>query len=223
MKERNTVSQAREESFSSQNVNLFITAISKRGSSGSGFTVGISEGSSFFVSKTFHDEFSLENGTEVDEDFLEKLEFESDCVMALQKAGDLIGRAEQSSGGLYVKLKKKGFSDGACKNAVERVCQLNLINDERFAEMWISSRLRSHPEGKSALYKGLLSRGVKSKSAKSALEQNLSEEDLHRAVQKAGRKLLVKYRDSNLKVKQALYRRGFTSGEIQYFLENTDV
>lgn len=213
----------REESFSSQNVNLFITAISKRGSSGSGFTVGISEGSSFFVSKKFCDENPLEIDREIDEDFLAKLEFESDCVMALQKARDLIGRAEQSSGGLYVKLKKKGFSDGACKIAVERVCQLNLINDERFAELWISSRLRSHPEGKSALFKGLLSRGVKSKSAKYALEQNLTEEDLRRAVLKAGIKLIVKYRDSDQQVKQALYRRGFTNREIQYFLENRDV
>lgn len=213
----------REKSFSSQNVNLFITAISKRGSSGSDFTVGVSEGSSFFVSNFFCDEYSLEIGREIDEDLFEKIKFESDCVKALHKAGDLICRAEQSSGGLYVKLKKKGFSDQACKNAVERVCQLNLLDDNRFAELWISSRLRSHPEGKSALFKGLLSRGVKSKNAKYALDQYLLEEDLHRAVLKAGRKLLVKYPDSNLKVKQALYRRGFTNGEIQYFLENIDV
>jgi len=223
LKERNTVSQVREENSSSQNVNLFITAISERGSSGSGFTVGLSDGSSFFVSKSFFIEYQLEVNCEIGEDLLDKFEIESDYVKALHKAGELLSRAEQSSGGLYIKLIKKGFSQLSCRNAVERVQVLGLLDDERFAELWISSRLRTHPEGKSALFQGLVSRGVNPERAKMALSRCLSEEDLLKAVLKAGKKLSVKYKDSDQKLRQALYRRGFTNREIHHFLDNTEV
>jgi len=213
----------REENFSSQNVKLFITAISRRGSSGTGYTVGLSDGSSFFVSTAFFEENNLSVDLEIDEDLLELLEVESESIEALKKAGDLISRAEQSSHGLFLKLKKKDYSDSACKFAVDKVVASGLLNDERYAEFWISARLRSHPEGKSKLYAGLLSRGVASEKAKLALENCVSEEDLLCAVLSAGNKLLTKYEKTDQKLQNALYRRGFSSREIKYFLDNIDV
>jgi len=202
---------------------LFITAISKRGTSGSGLTVALSDGSSFFISKSFCEIYELDIDSDVGPELLEKLELESESIHALHKAGDLISRAEQSSGGLYMKLKKKGFSDAACNYALDMVISMELLDDRRFAELWISSRLRKHPEGQSMLYKGLLARGVKSVKAKEALANTLTEEDLLEAVMAAGNKISGKYKDSKLKLQQALYRRGFTNREINYFLDNSEV
>ncbi|MBI9096932.1 MAG: regulatory protein RecX [Spirochaetaceae bacterium] len=213
----------RERNSSFQNVNLFITAISRRGSSGAGFTVGLSDGSSFFVSSSFCHQFQLEINQSADQDLLEMLEVESDSIKALQKAGELIARAEQSSGGLYIKLKKKGFSDIACSSAVESVVDAGLLDDERFAQFWIASRLRKHPEGRTMLYKGLVTRGVKPEKAKSAIRSSVSEEDLQKAVLKAGKKLSVKYGQSDQKLRQALYRRGFSSEEITYYFDSSDI
>jgi regulatory protein len=213
-------SQVREENSSSQNVNLFITAISERGTSGSGYTVRLSDGSSFFVSLSFYSEFQLTIDKVIGSDLLELLEIESEKIQALHKAGDLISRAEQSSGGLYLKLKKKGFSDSACLSALEKVQDLGLLDDLRFSEFWITGRLRKHPEGRSMLLRGLLTRGVSPHKAKSAIELYVSEEDLYSAVMKAGEKLSSKYEDSEQKLQQALYRRGFSTGEINYFLHN---
>lgn len=213
----------REENFSSQNVNLFITAISERGSTGTGFTVCLSDGSSFFVSISFYNEFGLTVDKEVDSELLDLMDIESEKIRALHKAGDLIGRAEQSSGGLYIKLKKKKFTDPACQYALKRVQDLGLLNDLRFAEYWISGRLRKHPEGRSMLLKGLITRGVSPGKAKEAIALYVSEEDINLAVLNAGHKLSAKYTDSTLKLQQALYRRGFSGGEIKYFLENRDV
>ena len=223
MKERNSVSQVREENSSSQNVKLFITAITGRGSSGTGFTVGLSDGSSFFVSASFFDDYNLHLNLDVDADFYEKMEKESDSVKALLKAADLIGRAEQSSGGLFLKLKKKGFSDSISTSAVEKVKNAGLLDDKRFAELWLSSRLRKHPEGRSMLLAGLIARGVPADDARFSLDHCISEEDLLEAVLIAGNKIFPKFKNSTLKLQNALYRRGFTIREIKYFLENTNV
>lgn len=186
---------------------------------GSGFTVGLSNGSSFFVSASFSYENRIEINRDVDEELLGLMTLESDYVKALLKAGDLLNRAEQSSGGLYIKLKKKGFLDLSCRKAVHRVQVLGLLDDERFSELWVSSRLRTHPEGKSALYRGLLSRGVPAEWAKKVLDRCLSEDELLYAVVKAGEKLSIKYKDSKQNLCQSLQRRGFTYREIQYFLD----
>ncbi|MCP4295888.1 MAG: RecX family transcriptional regulator [Proteobacteria bacterium] len=223
MKERNTVSQVREESSSSQNVNLYITGISGRGSSDSGFRVGLSDGSSFFVSKTFFNENGLEINLVVDSELLNKIEIESESIKAVLKAADLISRSEQSSGGLYVKLKRKGFCDSAAADAVSLVKSEGLLDDDRFAEMWIASRLRKHPEGRSMIYSGLCSRGVPADIAGYAVEKYISEEDILDAVDRAGRKLSLKHKNNNLKLKAALFRRGFSNREIQFFLDNDNV
>jgi len=220
LRERNTVSPVREESSSSQNVNLYIASITERGSAGEGFTVRLSDGSSFFVSALFSGDNQFFEGMPLDEELLEKLEQEDHRLQALRKAVDLLGRAEQSSGGLYLKLKKKGFSDQASRQAVDRVVELGWLDDERFASLWLQSRLRSHPEGKSLLYQGLMARGVSSDSAKAAIAENLSDEVLLEAVIKAGTKLSRRYGSDREKVRQALLRRGFSSREIRYFLED---
>ncbi len=213
----------REENSSSQNVNLFITAITKRGSSVSGFTVGFSDGSSFFVSFSFIEENPLTINQIVNDELLEKLELESNSIKALIKGIDLINRSEQSSGGLFIKLKKRGFSDIVSKGVVSRLVSDNLLQDDRFAEMWLHSRLRKHPEGVSRLFAGLVSRGVPSSVAKESIEKYTNEEILEQAVIDAGQKLLKRDKMSGQKLKDSLYRLGFSYREIKYFLDNTGV
>ncbi|MCP4161137.1 MAG: regulatory protein RecX [Deltaproteobacteria bacterium] len=223
MKERNMVNQVREGNSSSQNVKLFITGITRRGSSISGYSVWISDGSSFFVSTEFLEENSIELNKSVDLEFLEKMEIEADSIKAYEKALDLISMSEQSSGGLYLKLRRKGFKDLSCKIAVSKLKAKQLLNDERFAEMWIFSRLQRHPEGKLKILAGLSARGVPSDIARIAIEKNISEADLEKAVMVAGNKILVKFSNSLQKTRIALFRRGFTNREIDYFLDNINV
>ena len=223
LKERSSVSQKRERNFSSQNDKLFISAIAKRGSNGTGFTAGLSDGSSFFVSGIFLEDNDIVINKLVDSDLLEMLEIESDSIKAFLKTVNLIRRSEQSSGGLYIKLKKKGFSESACRDAISKAESSGLLNDERFAEMWISSRLRRHPEGKSMIIAGLVSRGVSGSIAALTVEKYLIEEDLQEAVLAAGKKLAVKFKNSPQKLQNALYRRGFTIRDINYFLDNVKV
>ena len=73
------------------------------------------------------------------------------------------------------------------------------------------------------LYKGLVARGVKPEKAKSAITLSVSEEDLQKAVMNAGKKLSAKYCESDQKLRQALYRRGFSSKEITYYFDSPDI
>lgn len=213
------VSPVREENSSSQNVNLYIASIQNRGSSGAGFTVLLSDGSSFFLSAAFYSELSLKEGEELSEEKLEKIEDENQRILALKKAGDLLKRSEQSSGGLYLKLKKKGFSESICRATVDRVLEAGYVDDVRFSRFWIEYRMRRHPEGKSHLCQGLIAKGVPGSIASDVVEQSVDDEDLLQAVVRAGEKLKKQHKSDQNKLRQALMRRGFTVSQIRYFFE----
>jgi regulatory protein len=198
---------------------LYIASIQKRGSLGEGFTVRLSDGSSFFISTSFFEINGLEEGLELGEEELEHLEEEHQRILALQKAGDLLSRSEQSSGGLFLKLKKKGFSDSICRATVNRAVEKGYIDDARFARFWLASRMRRHPEGRSHLCQGLISKGVPREIAYDVVDQEICEDDFLRAVVLAGEKLQKRYKSDKNKLRQALMRRGFTGSQIRYFFE----
>lgn len=212
-----------EKNSSSRNVKLFIETVSERGSSGEGFKVLLSDGSSFFISTSFLSDRGLTAGQPVSDELLEDLVSESERIKALLKAGELLARSENSSGGLYRKLVKKGFSESSSRSAVDRVRELGLLDDARFARFWLEDRLRHHPEGRRALLGGLINRGVPHETAANAIGDILSEEDMLQAVMKAGRKISVRSKGDDLKLRQALSRRGFSSAEIRYFFKHREI
>ena len=87
----------------------------------------------------------------------------------------LIARAEQCSEGLARKLEKRGCDPACVAEVVSYLAEKNLINDERFARLWIQSRLRL-PRTPKRLLAGLCSRGISRNDAQTALNSLLDEE-----------------------------------------------
>jgi len=143
----------------------------------------------------------------------------SDCLKAEKTALRLIARAEQCSAGLARKLEKRKF-DTACVNTViARLLELNLLNDDRFARLWLESHLR-RAHSPRRLLSALCTRGIDRDDAETALKAVLDEEAetslLTRFVKKHSKKAKGE-REGNLKF--LLKSEGFSNVAIQKFLD----
>ena len=111
-----------------------------------------------------------------EEDFL----FASACYRAEKSALRLIARAEQCSLGLMSKLEHRGYSEAVAKRVVSRFTDNNLLDDRRYAEIWIRSRLGSKKAlGPRWLLAALGKKGIDRDSSKKALEKVLDYETEH--------------------------------------------
>jgi len=78
---------------------------------------------------------------------------------------------------LTAKLKKKGFDTLVVKEVVSRFLERNLLNDTRYAELWIRSRLSTKRKLTPLwLLSSLAKRGINRDSSKKALEKVLDPE-----------------------------------------------
>ena len=67
--------------------------------------------------------------------------FAAACYKAEKAAARLIARAEQNSFGLAAKLERRGHDTRAVKAVISVLSDRNLLDDARYAERWILSRL----------------------------------------------------------------------------------
>jgi regulatory protein len=117
--------------------------------------------------------------------------FAASCLRAERAASRLIARAEQCSRGLCRKLEKRGFQ-ALCVNAViSRLLELALIDDRRFARLWLESKMRLARSPRRLLV-SLCARGIDRDDAEAALKEVLDEETemalLSRFIKKAFKK-----------------------------------
>jgi len=148
----------------------------------------------------------------------------SDCLRAEKTALRLIARAEQCTAGLIRKLEKRKH-DGKCVSAViSRLSELHLLDDNRFARLWLESRLR-FARSPRRLLSALNSKGIDRDDAEAALKTVLDEEAeyalLTRFVKKYARKAggTGEGEGGNRSWKYLLKSEGFSHTVIQRFLE----
>jgi SOS response regulatory protein OraA/RecX len=128
----------------------------------------------------------LQPGDVLGEEEAAALNFAAECSRAESAALKLSARAEQTIRGLSYKLESRGFLDAAVKAVIRRLSSLGILDDHRFAEAYIRSRLHRH-SGKVPSPQDLLSslrnRGIRVRDAEEALRKILdreTEEDLLR-------------------------------------------
>jgi regulatory protein len=107
----------------------------------------------------------------------EAFAFAAECYRAEKCALRLIARAEQNSPGLSVKLERQGFSASAIKKTVLLLMEQEFLDDLRYAELWIRSRLSA---GKAFTPQWLLinlgKRGIGKEISQKALKKVLAPE-----------------------------------------------
>jgi regulatory protein len=138
------------------------------------------------------------------------------CLAAENAALRLIARAEQCEAGLTRKLEQKKYGAAAAAAVVSRLREQNLVNDKRYAELWLKAKVNRGHKGPRYLINALRVKGIDRETAKEALQEQLAEdaegELLHRFIQK-NRKIPPTMLRSFLK------GEGFSSDVIAVYFE----
>jgi regulatory protein len=205
------------ESSSSQNVKLSITSLQKRGSGKETVTVSLSDGSSFFIPIDLN--ASWIPAYILSEEDLALIKEEDSYIRGKEWAASRLALREDSSGRMAQKLMQREYSPALARRIVAELSEMGFLDDERFASLWLRERMRSHPEGRDALFAGLMKRGVPSAIAGDCIADNVSDEDIEKGLDHLIEKLKSRNSLSNEKLILRLQRRGYSYSSIKKKLD----
>lgn len=105
----------------------------------------------------------------------------------------LLANREHSQFELQQKLTKKGYSSQEIDDVLARLEEEGYQSDKRFCEVFLRSRLRKTPEGKSVLVMRLTAKGVDRSLATAAVEAYFSEneESINKIYKEYAEKLIL--------------------------------
>lgn len=194
--------------------------------------IELSDGSLFsfrlcYLPQEFNDDSRYVPGTEISAEEADAFRFAAACLRAEKAALGLVARAEQCVFGLSRKLEKGGHQAACVRAVIARLTELEIVDDRRFARLWLQSRINRRSDTPRKLLTGLRSRGIDRDAAAGALKSAL-----HLEAEKA---LLDRYIAKNRllegdlgaadrsSLKFRLKQEGFSSGLIQHFWEDYDL
>ena len=134
---------------------------------------------------------------------------------------------EHSTKELRRKLQKKGFNEEILEILLSRLKEIALLDDERFAKMWLESRIRKGTLGRHRIIQELRQKGISTSIIKTLLETEFDyETELKLAIKQLEKKLHTIREDDNQKRRSKLYnflrRRGFDNELILQALQKVD-
>ena len=150
------------------------------------------------------------------------LEENTSALLRAEKAGlRLIARAEQCSHGLALKLEKRGHEPDCINTVISRLLELKLIDDNRYARLWLESHLRLARSPR-RLASSLYRRGIERDDADNALKTALNEEEEFAMLSRYVKKHLRKKSGKDVSLKHLLKSEGFSPQVITRFLNEED-
>ncbi len=193
-------------------------------------TVGFADGSFFtFADRYLPPDFqgiTLAPGDQCGDEVVAAIREASQTYDVELVALRLVSRSEQSSGGLLKKLLVRGASRSAASAVLSALLDSGLVDDERFAELWLGMRLRlgSRSEGRNRLLGSLMERGVPRSVAERALISVYPEEAEGVALERWWRKkgFLTEDAVSIASAKRAALAAGFSVGALRALRRRKD-
>ena len=105
----------------------------------------------------------------------------------------------------------KTFSPEVVSSSVAQMYRENLLDDSRFAQMWVDSRQQSRPKSKKAIKQELLSKGISEHTAEQAVSDIYDLENAFVCVKKKIRSMTgLEKEQFYKKLEGHLQRRGFS-------------
>lgn len=164
-------------------------------------------------------DYSLKPDTDVSQEGLKELLYQSEYIRAKSRALWYLDRADRTEKTMYKKLVDAGFDKKASAAAVARFCEVGLIDDRRFAENFAARCLDSNVSARETVRK-LIEKGVSAELAKEVVSDKDTDEDAQIAAvieKKYARKLETE--NGAQKVYAALIRKGFSFSAVKKALK----
>lgn len=160
---------------------------------------------------------NIKAGTEIEN--IEELKYQSDFKRAKSRALWYLSRSDHSEKALLDKLRRGDFSEKACRDAVDRMIELGLINDEAYGSRMAEYLSQSNVSKREAEAK-LVTRGIPRQLAHElvASEEDECDKIKYLLEHKYANKLSDE--ESVKKVFAALIRKGFSYSDVKSALKD---
>ncbi len=151
-------------------------------------------------------------GQSLSEEKISWLEMEDTREVAMQRALNFLSYRARSEQEIRANLGKAEIPDGVIEATVQRLRELNLVNDADFARVWIEDRKRFRPRSRRFLAYELKLKGIDEHVAQEALEEQVIDDlEAVNAGRKIARRLAtLPWQDFRVKMGGYLGRRGFS-------------
>lgn len=166
-------------------------------------------------------EGSVRIGHELSADELDNLKNDSTFGKAYARALELIMRRLRSEKELYDYARRKEWSDDIRDRVIEKLRIKGYIDDVKFAEAWVRSRVATKPSSRRKLELELRQKGVVPAIIESALQSDDSDHDELDALRRIVTKRRSRYSDPQ-KFMAYLARQGFSYDAIKHVLSEED-
>jgi regulatory protein len=141
---------------------------------------------------------------------IEALKQFDEVERAHELALNLLSYRPRSEREVRHRLQRKGFSEQAIEQAVQRLSRAKLLDDEAFARYWINNREQFRPRGQFALRQELRRKGVSNDIIDGLLEDVDEAENAYRsATKRLARWQRLDPGERKRKLSGYLQRRGF--------------
>lgn len=176
-------------------------------------------GNTFYIDSDLLNEISLSVGSCLDSSRVEELLKESDYYRAKSRAFWYLDRMDHTEKALYDKLVKAGFSKESSARVIARFCELDLLDDVKYASRY-SERLSEANVSSREIYMKLITKGVPKCIAKDTVDAlEVDEYAQIRAVIDKKYKNKLGDKQSVQKVFSALARKGFSFSAVRDVLK----
>jgi regulatory protein len=213
-----------EEDSSSPSDNLKLVQADRTGTAGERIKLQFSDGSCFFVTDSDLQDIGvsvleLVSGLELAGAVIHRLKHSSLVRQVREKALDLLARAPHTTFSLRMKLHKRNFESRAVEEVLQFLKRQEYLDDRRYAEDWLRSRIERRPEGRAVLIAGLLRKGVPREIAEGSVNRYLTPALERENAVRALEKLKRSGETDPAKLRRKLRARGFSFPLIRQVVE----
>jgi regulatory protein len=164
----------------------------------------------------------LRVGQELSQQEIEALQNRDAIEKAKNSAVRFISYRPRSIAETERNLSRKGYDPAVIEQVIERLCAVDLLNDETFAAYWVEQRDTFKPRSHIALRQELQQKGVDRAVIDKALMASDETEAARHAAAKKSRQLAgLPEAEYKKKLGQFLQRRGFHYGLIREIIDET--
>lgn len=186
---------------------------------------GLAQQMKIYIHSEIIRKYNVAKGMELSEEEADRLIYENDLRRARERALYLMESRDHSYRELFDKLEKN-YSEDICFEVCNRLAEIGVINDRRYAEKLCRQLFDVKKLGRYRVRQEMRLKGLGSEIIEEAME-NFSEEDepferLEKLVEQKYERYLTD-RKGVEKVKNALARKGYSFGEIKEVLDLYDL
>lgn len=183
------------------------------------FNIYLDDSYAFAVDMNVMIKYSLAKNMELEDDFISEILTAEEEMNAYNYAINLLSRAPKSEKELKMKMQDKGYDVIFIENVIKKLREQRYIDDERYSEMFISSKINTSKDGKRKIKEALYNKGINKEIIDEKLSSVSEEEEIERAFLLAKKKLAsMKEEDTRkktLKLSNYLINKGFEYSTVK--------